>query len=115
MSPKQVWSLRLVARELSCFLSVMWHGEALYGLGVQGVKVLILLGAFFFAKSGSTISARFLTYGAHSVCFSTAVAIMDPPVVVFLMTASRVTTACLAKHVSFQTKLLPSVKYSMSR
>jgi hypothetical protein len=25
----------------------MWHGEALYGLGVQGVKILILLGAFF--------------------------------------------------------------------
>jgi hypothetical protein len=25
----------------------MWHGEALYRLGVQGVKVLILLGAFF--------------------------------------------------------------------
>jgi hypothetical protein len=47
MSPKQVWSWRLVAREPSCFLSVMWHREALYGLGVQGVKVLILLGAFF--------------------------------------------------------------------
>jgi hypothetical protein len=25
----------------------MWHGEALYGLGVQGVEVLILLGALF--------------------------------------------------------------------
>jgi hypothetical protein len=25
----------------------MWHGEALYSLGVQGVEVLILLGAFF--------------------------------------------------------------------
>jgi hypothetical protein len=31
----------------SYFLSVTWHGEALYGLGVQGVKVLILLGAVF--------------------------------------------------------------------
>jgi hypothetical protein len=31
----------------SCFLNVTWHGAALYGLGVQGVKVLILLGAFF--------------------------------------------------------------------
>jgi hypothetical protein len=26
---------------------VRWHGEAFYGLGVQGVKVLILLGALF--------------------------------------------------------------------
>jgi hypothetical protein len=25
----------------------MWHGEAFYRLGVQGVKVLILLGALF--------------------------------------------------------------------
>jgi hypothetical protein len=25
----------------------MWHEEAFYGLGVQGVEVLILLGALF--------------------------------------------------------------------
>jgi hypothetical protein len=25
----------------------MWYGEALYGLGVKGVEVLILLGALF--------------------------------------------------------------------
>jgi hypothetical protein len=31
----------------SFFLSVTWCGEALYGLEVQGVKVLIFLGAFF--------------------------------------------------------------------
>jgi hypothetical protein len=36
-----------VAQQPSSFLSVMWHGEALHGLGVQGVKVLILLGALF--------------------------------------------------------------------
>jgi hypothetical protein len=47
MSPKQVWSWRLAAQEPSCFLSVMWHRESLYGLGVQGVKALIPLGAFF--------------------------------------------------------------------
>jgi hypothetical protein len=40
-------SWHLVAREPPCFLSVMCCGEALYGLGVQGVEVLILLGAFF--------------------------------------------------------------------
>jgi hypothetical protein len=34
-------------QEPSCFLSVMWHGEAFHGLGVQGVKVLILLAALF--------------------------------------------------------------------
>jgi hypothetical protein len=36
-----------VVWEPSCFLSVMWHGEALYRLGVQGIKVLILFGALF--------------------------------------------------------------------
>jgi hypothetical protein len=28
----------------------MWHGEALHGLGIQGVEVLILLGAFSLAS-----------------------------------------------------------------
>jgi hypothetical protein len=46
----------------------MWHGEAFYGLGVQVVKVLILLGALFL-PSGSSVSARFLIHGAHSVFF----------------------------------------------
>jgi hypothetical protein len=27
-----------------------YHGEALYGLGMQGVKVLILLGAFYLPR-----------------------------------------------------------------
>jgi hypothetical protein len=30
-----------------CFLSVIWHRKAFYGLGVQAVEVLILLGALF--------------------------------------------------------------------
>jgi hypothetical protein len=47
MSPKQVWSRCLVAWEPFCFLSVTWCGEASHGLGVQGVEVLILLGALF--------------------------------------------------------------------
>jgi hypothetical protein len=46
-SPKQVWSWHLVAREPYCFLSVTWHGEALYMLRVRGVRVLLLLGGFF--------------------------------------------------------------------
>jgi hypothetical protein len=47
ISPKQVWSWCLIAWKPSCFLSVTWHGEAFYGLGAQGVEVLILLGALF--------------------------------------------------------------------
>jgi hypothetical protein len=45
-SPKQVWNRHLVMQEPSYFLSVTWHGEALYELGIQGVRVLILLGGF---------------------------------------------------------------------
>jgi hypothetical protein len=47
MSPKQVWSQWLAACEPSCFLSVMWHGEAFHGLGLEGVEVLILLVLYF--------------------------------------------------------------------
>jgi hypothetical protein len=47
MSPKQVWNRHLAAWEPSYFLSVTWFGEALYGLGAQGVKLFILLGALF--------------------------------------------------------------------
>jgi hypothetical protein len=47
MSPKQVWSQRLVAWQPSCFLSVTWCGETFYWIGVQDVKVLVLLAALF--------------------------------------------------------------------
>jgi hypothetical protein len=77
MSPKQVWSQCLAVWELSCFLSVTWHGEALYGLGVQGVEVFILLGAFFSAKCGSRVLAKFLIYRAHAFCFCTLVSMLD--------------------------------------
>jgi hypothetical protein len=46
-SCKHVWSQCLEAREPSCFFSVMCCGEALYVLGVQGVRVLLLLGDVF--------------------------------------------------------------------
>jgi hypothetical protein len=39
-----------MAWEPSCFLSVTWCGEALYGLGVQGVRDLLFLGDFFSAR-----------------------------------------------------------------
>jgi hypothetical protein len=56
----------------------MWFREVLYGLGVQGVGVLLLLGDFFSAKCGSSVSAKFLIYGAHAVCFLPLVTILDP-------------------------------------
>jgi hypothetical protein len=59
MSPKQVWSQCLVMWDSSCFLSVTWSGEALYGSGVQGVKVLIFLGDFFSAKCSSVSQQNF--------------------------------------------------------
>jgi hypothetical protein len=46
-SPKQVWRWCLVSWEPSCFLSVTWCGEALYQLGVQGVKVWFFLVLYF--------------------------------------------------------------------
>jgi hypothetical protein len=64
-------------QEPSCFLSVTWHGEALYRLGVQGVKVLILLDFFFSAKCASILSAKFLICGAHAVFSCTLVTILD--------------------------------------
>jgi hypothetical protein len=39
--------LELVAAAAHLFSHVTWHGEAFYRLGVQGVNVLILLGALF--------------------------------------------------------------------
>jgi hypothetical protein len=59
MSPKQVWSLCLLVWEPSCFLSVTWCGEALYGLGVQGFKVLIHLGAFYLPSVASVSQQDF--------------------------------------------------------
>jgi hypothetical protein len=35
------------AQQPSFFLSVMWHGEAFYGLWIQGVEVLILFGSLY--------------------------------------------------------------------
>jgi hypothetical protein len=81
-SLKQVWSWCLAVQEPSCFFSVTWFGEALYGLGVWGVRVLILL-VFFSAKCGSSMSARFLIYGSHAVFLLPLVIILDPPIVNF--------------------------------
>jgi hypothetical protein len=84
VSAKQVWSQRLAAQKPSCFLSVTCGEEALYGLGVQGVRVLLLLGGFFSAKCGSSFLAKFLIYRLHAVCFLPLVTILDPEYVFFL-------------------------------
>jgi hypothetical protein len=96
-SPMQVWSLCLVVREPSCFLSVTWHGEALYWLVVGGVRGLLLLGGFFSAKCGSSVSARFLIYRAHTVCFLPLVTILDPPSKFFIVHSLMCVKIC---HVS---------------
>jgi hypothetical protein len=46
VSPRQVKRWWLVAWDPFWFLSVMWHGEALCRLVVQGVWILLLLGGF---------------------------------------------------------------------
>jgi hypothetical protein len=46
-SPKQVWSWHLVASVPSCFVSVMWHGEALCGPGFRVSELHFLLVVFF--------------------------------------------------------------------
>jgi hypothetical protein len=60
MSPKQVWSWHLAVPEPFSFLSVMWRGEALYTLGVQGVEVLIPLGALFLPSVAPASQQDFL-------------------------------------------------------
>jgi hypothetical protein len=78
-SPKQFWSQCLAAWEPSCFLSVKWHGEALYGMGVQGIGVLLFLGGFFSAKCSSRVSVKFLIYRAYTVCLCPLVTILGSP------------------------------------
>jgi hypothetical protein len=56
----------------------MWYREALYGLGVWGDGVLLILGGVFSANCGSSVTSQFLIYGAHSVCFLPLVTILDP-------------------------------------
>jgi hypothetical protein len=76
MSPKQLWGQHLATWAPFSFLSVTWHG-GLYGLGVQGVEVLIFLGALFL-PSGSSVSTRFLIHRDHIVSFCTLVTILNP-------------------------------------
>jgi hypothetical protein len=55
----------------------------MFRLGAQGVGMFLLLGVFL-AKCGSSLSARFLIYRAHAVCFCALVAILDPHIFSFV-------------------------------
>jgi hypothetical protein len=55
----------------------MWHGEALYGLGVQVVEALIPLGAFFL-PSVAPASQQNFDLQSYAVCFCILVAMLDP-------------------------------------
>jgi hypothetical protein len=65
-SAKQVWSWQLATQEPSCFLSVKWHGEAFYELGVQGVRIFIFLSIFFLLSVPLMSQQNFLIYRAHT-------------------------------------------------
>jgi hypothetical protein len=45
------------------------------GWGFRVLKFLFFLMLFFSAKCGSSVSAKFLIYGVHTVCFCTLVPI----------------------------------------
>jgi hypothetical protein len=75
--PNQVWSQHLAVWEPSWFLSVRWYTEAFCRLGVQVVRVLLILGVFFPSKCGSSVSARFLIYRSHATCFLPLITILD--------------------------------------
>jgi hypothetical protein len=64
----------LVVQEPSCILHVRWHGEAMCGLRVQGVRIVLLLVAFQ-ARCVSSISTSLLLYRAHAICVLCLVAI----------------------------------------
>jgi hypothetical protein len=52
--------LELVCGGAGALLFSQWHGETLYGLGIQGVIVLILLGGFFLSCVAPASQQNFL-------------------------------------------------------
>jgi hypothetical protein len=86
MSPKQVWSWCLVAQQPSCVLTVMWWGEALYGIEVQGVEVLILLDALFLPSVAPASQQDFW----FTVYFCTLVAMLDQSLLPISLTKSSI-------------------------
>jgi hypothetical protein len=77
-SPKQIWNQQLAAQEPSWFLSLMWQG---FNVRASGSRCQCFASPwwFFSAKCGSSVSARVLIYGSHSVCFLPLVTILDFP------------------------------------
>jgi hypothetical protein len=74
----QVWSWHLVAAALlvsQC--NMMWR--LFLWARDTGCQSFDSPWCFITAKCGSSISARFLSHGAHAVCLCALVAILDPP------------------------------------
>jgi hypothetical protein len=66
MSHRQVWSWWWQLRQWwqpSCFFIVTCCGEAFHGLGVQGVKGLILVGALFLLDGGEEKERKKIAVG----------------------------------------------------
>jgi hypothetical protein len=72
------------------FVSVTWCEKSLYWLGVQGVRVLLLLGGLLPAKCGSSFSAEFLISRAHAVCFCPLVTILGLFVICVMLLANYI-------------------------
>jgi hypothetical protein len=79
MSPKQVWSPRLVAVAAHLFSQCNMVWRSFLRARGSGCQSFDSPWCFISAKCGSTISARFLIHRAHAVCFCPLVAIFDPP------------------------------------
>jgi hypothetical protein len=62
--------------------NVVWRSFA--QAGGSGCQSFDFSWWFFSAKCGSSISAKFLIYGAHAVCFCPLVAILDPPLLLLI-------------------------------
>jgi hypothetical protein len=84
ISPNLVWSWHLVAREPSCFLSVMWYGEALYRLGFRVSKFWFSL-VFYFCQVWLQCLSKILGLWSSRCLLLHCSGILDPSV--FLINA----------------------------
>jgi hypothetical protein len=78
VSPMQVRIWCLAAQEPSLFLCITWHGEVMCAGGPVVSEFCFVL-VVFPARCVSSISARFLLYGSHTICFLFLVAILETP------------------------------------
>jgi hypothetical protein len=77
MSPKQVWSQCLSAAAALLFSQCNMAWRSFLQDRGAGCWLFDSPWCFISAKSGSSVSARFLIHGAHAVCFCVLVTILD--------------------------------------